>query len=38
MAVVALANVIRAHVNVLCNAGVDVNLLALCNCCITVND
>ena len=34
LAVVALANVIRAPVNVFCNAGVDVRLLSLYNCCI----
>ena len=34
LAVVALTNVIRAPVNVLCNAGVDGKLLALYNCCI----
>ena len=34
LAVVALANVIRTPVNVFCNAGVDVRLLSLYNCCI----
>ena len=34
LAVVALANVIRAPANVLCNAGVDVRLHALYNCSI----
>ena len=34
LAVVALANVIRAPVNGFCNAGVDVRLLSLYNCCI----
>ena len=34
LAVVALANVIRAPVNVLCNADVDVRLLSLYICCI----
>ena len=34
LAVVALANVVRAPFNVFCNAGVDVRLLSLYNCCI----
>ena len=34
LAVVALTNVIRAPVNVFCNADVDVRFLSLYNCCI----